>query len=239
VSTAQEIGIEIIRESLKSPVVFNAEEHTYHLGGRQLQGVSGIVKQYREEFDADYWSKVKAEERGVEQEVVLQEWLDKANKACEEGTKFHLHAQLRLNGEGKEWHHPKAEAFDEWFAEAKRWIVPVGCEVLLWDEELGIAGTADLVFFSLKSRQFHVADWKTNGKFETDSRYRNLKRPFNRLPDCELSGYSIQVGIYRLMAQRRTGLDFGDSWIMHVSDKVTPYRAINLENEIKSALKKL
>lgn len=234
-----DIGIEIIRESLKTPVVFNEEEHTYHLNGKQLTGVSSIVKKFKEEFDSDYWSKRKAQERGVTQEAMLAEWKAKADKACAEGTEFHLHAQLRIEGKGKESNSPKAKAFDKWFEDSSRFIVPVGCEVILWDEGLGIAGTTDLIFYSTKSRRFHVADWKTNGKFETESRYRNLKPPFQHLPDCELSGYSIQVGIYRRMAARLTGLDFGASWIMHVGERVRPHRAIELDKEIDKALKKL
>lgn len=239
-STAADIGIDIVRDSLKGGVIFNEENHTYHLNGKELRSVGSIVKSFADEFDSDYWSKRKADERGVDQEVVLKEWLDKAQKACNEGKEFHSHAQLKLEGNGKESSSPKAKAFDKWLEDASRFIVPVGCEVILWDEELGVAGTSDLVFYSTKSKSFHIADWKTNGKFETSSRYRErLHRPFNRLDKCALSSYSIQVGIYRRMAQKLTGIEFGDSWIMHIGEEVTPHRAIRLDNEIEIALKKL
>jgi ATP-dependent exoDNAse (exonuclease V) beta subunit len=225
---------------LKGDVVFNPKEHTYHLNGKLLRGVSGIVKQFKEEFDSDYWSKRKAKERGVSQEAVLKEWADKAQKACDEGTEFHLHAQFRLEGKGQESSSPKAQAFDRWFKEAGLFIVPVGCEVLLWDETLGIAGTCDLLFYSTKTKLFHILDWKTNGKFEVTNRYhRNLKHPFANLLDCELTGYSIQIGIYKRMAQRLIGCPLGQSWIMHVGEKVTPHRALSIDKQIDTALKSL
>jgi hypothetical protein len=235
-----EIGLEIIRDSIKTPVVFNEAEHTYHLNGEQLRGVSSVVKQFRKPFDSHYWSAYKAKQRGVAQEVVKAEWEAKAKKACDEGTEFHLHAQLRLEGKGKESSSPKAKAFDVWFAHARLHLVPVKCEALLFSEEHKIAGTTDLIAFSTKSKLFHVFDWKTNGKFETTNSYGDrLLAPFNQLEDCALTGYSIQVGIYRKMAQQMTGLPFGDSWIIHIGETVTPHRALNLENEINAALARL
>lgn len=225
---------------LNNGVVFNAGEHTYHLKGRLLRGVSGIVSRYKEPFDAEYWAAKKAKERGCEPEVLLDEWAAKARKACDEGTEFHEHAQFQIEKKGKTSDAAKPKLFDPWWNAAREHLVPVACEVVLHNEEHGIAGTADLIAYSTKTALFHVFDWKTNGKFTTESDYnKKMLKPFHNLPESSLSGYSIQVGIYRYMARKLSGLPFGDSWIMHFGEKLTPHRALNLDAEIEKALKNL
>jgi hypothetical protein len=245
------VNLEAIRKKLKSPVKFNDDDHSYHLKGKKLINVGSVVKRFKEPFDSEYWAARKAKERGVKPEVVLAEWKAKGDIACAKGHRFHSHAQFRMIGKGTPSATPEAKAFDAWWDTAKVNLEVVACEVVLHSEAHGVSGTADLVAYSHKTKTLHVFDWKTNGKFETESAYGKwLLNPFGHLPECALSEYSIQVGLYRMMASWLTGERFGDSFIMHVGEpqpvsptasgiRITPYRAHSLTDQLTEVFEKL
>ena len=69
---------------------FNEETHTYTKDKKRLTPVSYVLKNFVEEFDSDKISGLVAIKRGVSQSVILQEWEDNKNRACELGTSVHL-----------------------------------------------------------------------------------------------------------------------------------------------------
>lgn len=237
--------LDAIRAKLKSPVKFKAKDHSYHLNGKKLINVGSLTKRFKEPFDSEYWAAKKAKERGVKPEVVLAEWAAKGRKAASDGTAFHNYAQFVMTGKGRkpafsEAVIPKIIAFDDWWAVTKDKLVVVACEVVLHSTDYGICGTTDIVAFSNITNRLHILDWKTNEKFATTSDYNKwLLNPFAHLPECALSEYSLQVGLYKLMAEWLTGEKFGDSYVMHVGQKITPHKAHNVEKPWLDALKNL
>lgn len=242
------MNLDAIRKKLKSPVKFNEAEHSYHLKGKKLINVGSMVKRFKEPFDSGYWAARKAKERGVKPEVVLAEWKAKGDIANAKGHRFHAHAQFRMTGKGRLSDTPEAKAFDAWWEVAKAHLEVVACEVVLHSERHGISGTTDLVAYSHKTKLLHIFDWKTNAKFETESAYGKwLFNPFAHLQECALSEYSLQVELYRLMAEWITEERFGDSYIMHVGApvsktettsaiKITAHRAHNLTEQWQEVL---
>jgi hypothetical protein len=245
------VNLDAIRKKLKSSVKFNDADHSYHLKGKKLINVGSVVKRFKEPFDAEYWAAKKAKERKVKPEVILAEWKAKGDIACAKGHRFHSHAQFRMTGKGTPSATPEARAFDAWWEAAKKNLEVVACEVILHSERHGISGTTDFVAYSHKTQMLHIFDWKTNGKFETESAYGKwLLDPFGHLPECSLSEYSIQVGLYRMMASWLTGERFGDSFIMHVGEPIletkttcgitiTPHKAHNVTEQLTKVLEKL
>lgn len=231
------MNLDTIRKHLKSPVKFNEADHSYHLKGKKLINVGSMVKRFKEPFDSEYWAAKKAKDRGITKEAILAEWMAKGDIAAKEGSRFHAHAQCRMTGKGRLSDTPKAKAFDAWWGTAKVNLDVVACEVVLHSEKHGLSGTTDLVAFSHKTRALHIFDWKTNEKFETESRYGKwLFNPFAHLQECALSEYSLQVELYRLMAEWLTGERFGDSYIMHVGEKITPHRAHSVTEQWQQVL---
>lgn len=240
------MNLEEIRKALKCPVRFDEEKHRYFLKGKRLANVGSIVKQFKEPFDSDYWAGRKAKERGITKAAILAEWKAKGDVANAKGTRFHTHAQNRMLGKRTTCDTPEARAFDVWWEEARKNLEVVLCELILHTDEYGISGTADLLALSRKTGLLHIFDWKTNGKFETDSKYgKRLLPPFSHLPECSLSEYSLQVGLYRLMAEWRLGMRLGDSYIMHVGEvnpgtvNITAYKAHDVTGHWQQALKAL
>jgi len=53
---------------------FNSDKHLYTYDSDKFTSVTTLISKFHEPFDSDKWSKIKAEERGIEQEEILEEW---------------------------------------------------------------------------------------------------------------------------------------------------------------------
>lgn len=83
-------------------------------------------------------------------------------------------------------------------------------ELLIWDDEYKIAGTADKVFIEtiLGDRYVDIDDYKTNQSIDKKSYYTKgkgftmMKEPVSHLMDCKHSHYHLQVSIYGYMMEK-------------------------------------
>lgn len=212
-------------------IQFTPEYHTYRLKGRRLTAVTQFTAQFTPEFDRDYWSAKKAEERGIPQAEILAEWAAKGQASREKGTAIHEHIAAVLND--TEWplqpdpflalnesdFPPECGAFNLlWGARLSALAQVYRTEWVIGDEEMGLAGTVDTVLAYPKTGLYHVFDWKSNERFTTHNAWgKKLLPPFGDLDDCDLTKYSLQVSTYKLILRRNTGLTLGDSYIVHLT----------------------
>lgn len=129
----------------KSPVKFNQEEHTYHLGGVQLQGVTGMLN--KRVFPDKYTD--------VPEEIL--------RKAAERGTYIHEFCEL-ADGLGIVPDNQEAKAYIS-LRDAHGLQVEES-EYLVSDEK-HFATCIDKVFRSGETT-FHLADIKTTYKLDTE-----------------------------------------------------------------------
>lgn len=214
-----------------SAIAFDSAAHayTYAPTGQRLTSVTKFVGQFKRPFDAEYWAKKKAKERGVEPETVRAEWAAKSKASTELGTRVHAFAEaelLRMPNRPAPTT-PEMTAWAAWHRFAGWRAGVIRAEWIIGDVALGLAGTSDAVLIhprcchedggAIGDGLAHVWDWKTGDKFNTESPYgKFLLPPFDDLPECELSSYSIQLSTYRLILQRNTNLRLGDSYIVHL-----------------------
>lgn len=229
-------------------IQFNKASHGYTLNGRRLTSVTKIISQLKPPFDADYWSQKKADERGVTKEVILQEWDAKRQASIERGDRVHDYIQkvllglmttpvdpfLALNTDL-----PEMRAFDTFWGHLAAKIKVRNTEFVIGDEELGLAGTTDALFYSLVTEYHHVWDWKTGEKFKIGNRFGSLLPPFDDLDDCEWIIYSLQTSLYRLIIERNTHIVTGDSYILHLDPQgtFTVHQALDLRERLLGWLK--
>lgn len=212
-------------DNIFSQIKFNKEHHTYNYNGQQLTPVSKVIGKVKPPFDADYWAQRKADERGVSKEVILKEWDDNRKASMEMGTRVHEYIERVLLGKETQqddpmlaWNKiPEMLAFDQFWAWAKTQFKPVYIEWVVGDPAMGIAGTCDVLFQDINTGRHFLCDWKTGKRFNTTNRFQNLLDPFADLQDCELSYYSLQSSLYRLIIETNAGLALEDGYIVHLS----------------------
>jgi hypothetical protein len=224
---------------------FDAEAHRYFIGNKELTSVTKTIKRLQPPFDSQTIAAKVAAKEGRPISQILAEWEAKAEKGRNLGTAVHQYIQKKLLGQfdpqisfdpflSLNGVAPEIQAFEVlWSTMAPK--VSYSADQIEWvigDADLGIAGTVDMLLFSHETNKYHIWDWKT-GKFQLDNPYQTLYKPFDYLSDCQLNVYSLQLSLYRLIIESNTGLDLGDSYLVHLStDGYQVHRALDLRERL-------
>lgn len=231
-------------------IKFDANAHRYFIGDKELRSVTNFIKDFQKPFDRNgVAAKVAAKEnRSIAQ--VVAEWEVTAERGRILGTTVHTYIEKVLRGEQNgqltldpflslNTKLPEIAAFDAFWYKLSPDMVcsPASVELVIGDEELGLAGTVDALLFSNDTGKSHIWDWKT-GKFDLENQWENLLPPFDYLSASKFNIYSLQVSLYRLIIERNTGLDLGDSYIVHLSaaNGYQVHRAIDLRERLMDCM---
>jgi hypothetical protein len=215
-------------------LVFVPSSHTYYVKrGRKkvdLRSVSATVKLFESEADWDDIAEKFALNHDMDVDVVKDMWKRNADKACTLGTVVHEYGEM--------WHHlllgkpddindrfkiqlvdgyfypvsPKQEAvakFNEDLFNVDS-MYSVLAETMVYDEELGYAGTFDkLVYYKHPTDDSKsglvIMDYKTNGTLYNDyneSKDIRMKKPFDYMIDCAYSHYIVQQSLYQIPIEK-------------------------------------
>mgnify|MGYP003139949282 CR=1 FL=1 len=228
-------------------IKFHDEEHKYYMDGKRTDSVTSVIGKYKHPFDKDFWSKKKADERGITKEEILAEWKYKADFSCERGSAFHEFAENYLANkvfpfpehkitnalgsednmlECKEGVYKLIDMFKKFYDDSYGKLVPVRAEVVVGDREWGVTGMIDQLFFNEKSGKLEIWDWKTNKAIKKDNKWQQFKKPLSHLDVCELNTYSLQLSFYRLIVERNTELELGDSYIVWFNENNDTYKVM-------------
>ena len=228
-------------------IKFHDEEHKYYMDGNRTDSVTSVIGKYKHPFDKDFWSKKKADERGITKDEILAEWKYKSDFSCERGSAFHEFAENylankvfpfpeykitnALGGEDKmleckEGVYKLIEMFKKFYDDSHGKLVPVRAEVVVGDGEWGITGMIDQLFFNEKSGMLEIWDWKTNKAIKKENKWQQFKKPLSHLDVCELNTYSLQLSFYRLIVERNTELELGDSYIVWFNENNDTYKVM-------------
>lgn len=189
---------------------FNADSHTYGIRDRALSSVSSLLKNYTEPFDAEKIAGFVALKRSREEGIlitkqdILQEWEDKKNAACDKGNLVHNFGENYIPGvqasqgplEGYE------RAIINFWDSIPDYIEPFLFELKMFSEELGIAGTTDIILYNKLTGKFIIADYKTNIDLFKNYKNKKMLKPFNFLLDSPYNKYQLQLSLYQLLFEQ-------------------------------------
>lgn len=142
-------------------IKFDEPSHSYTINGKKLEATSYFIHRYKPHFDSEKISALVAQKQGRTQEEVKEEWEKIKNDSCTLGTAIHLFGEDYVNSnftlEPKNEFEKAIVAF--WDTKPKH-IVPVKLELQMYSEEFGIAGTADIICYNLKTKKLKILDYK-------------------------------------------------------------------------------
>lgn len=218
------ITVEEIREKLKyfddPKFVFDEKEHIYRYDGKIIYGTTSFLERFVKPFDADYWSKKKADEEGITQEEMLARWDAKRDRSCDLGHSVHSYIEhfyekgltdLTDDNEANE----RIVKFHAIYESKLKPLQNIGSEIRIFSKKWGIAGTLDQLY--LYEGAVIVGDWKTNQKIKTDKDFcfGKLLPPFQGYKENELNKYSLQISLYRLILEE-AGIHTDYGFICHI-----------------------
>ena len=229
-------------------VVYHDEPHVYHIGDKKLISGTTFIGLFKNKFDKIKQGGAYAKKNHRTLEDVLAEWEYKGHIARTKGTMLHNYAEnywqnkvfpIKYDGMDEEFGEgemqkrlePCIELFHKFYNDAKKSLRPVRMELVVADEELGIAGMVDCLFWNDKTKQFEIWDYKTNKEITTYSKYRQrFKAPINYLHDCEINAYSLQLSLYKYIIERNTKMTIGAMWLIHIHEDQESYNLFECDN---------
>jgi len=223
---------------------FDPIKHRYTYLNDEFVSVTRFIQQFHKPFEQDFWSKRKAEEAGVPQDWILNEWKKINDYANEVGTDTHNWIEDYFNGLWKPLPTNldvinRINKFNIIYAEKLHKLEPLKFEVRVFSKKWKIAGMIDSLF--LYRGKIYILDWKTNKNFTTDEtvRYKEkLLAPFSNFFKSHLSEYSIQLSLYALILEE-WGFEIGGAYLVHIGPNEEPatlYKVIDMRENIKMFL---
>ena len=94
--------------------------------------------------------------------------------------------------------------FNKFYEESYGKLIPMKSEIIVGDEDLGICGMVDQLFWNNKTNELQIWDWKTNKEIKRSNRWQKFKGPLSHLDVCEFNTYSLQLSLYRFFNRKKT-----------------------------------
>ncbi len=237
---AQEIREIISQKQKEFQLTFEEESHTYtmlDLNGElksDFPSVSKVMKIFYDEFPTEQAAYSKAGGDPDEAERLINEWAELGRKSTNLGSRCHFILEehtLKEFGIEKEVRQPifdcDAEQIiksDSMIVAGKRYIdllkergcVLIDTEMVLGHPELGYTGQPDKVWLVVGTNGkvgILITDWKSNRpkNFQTTRYTKNMKIPFQDLPDNALGHYNTQLPFYgKLLLKMLEGTKYDD-----------------------------
>ena len=240
--------IDLLRKQLDcfndSDFIFNPALHKYTYHSEEFISVTRFIQRFHKPFEQEFWSRKKAEEAGVPQEWILNEWKKLNDYANEVGTDTHAWIEDYFN---KTWRPlptnldviNRINKFNVIFAKHLYKLEPLKFEVRVFSKKWKIAGMIDSLF--LYRGKIYIVDWKTNKSFQTEDslKYREpLLFPFSEYSKCHLTEYSIQLSLYALILEE-WGFEVGGAYLVHIGpgeEEAQMYKVIDMRDKLKEYL---
>lgn len=217
-------------------ITFDSEKHAYTIDGHpDVISVSEIIGKFFPEFDSEYWSKKKAKQRGVAVETILKEWKEKGETASKLGT--YLHEQIE-NFYNKKPHDSGTIEFKYFMDFVKKYpqMEEHRTEWRVFDEELMIAGTIDMIYRNPKTDDYFMFDWKRSEKV-VDGLSQPIKPAFqfacgelSHLSDNSYNKYALQQNMYKYLVEKRYGKKISSMNLLVLHPNRHSYHIVQLPN---------
>lgn len=259
------IDIKNVEQELKRAFgKFNFEEepHIYwwlNKDGERIQAkvsMTQLIHSYSQPFDAQKIAPFSAKKLGMTTKEVLAMWEHENRVAQIKGTYMHSFMEYRWrrwatfiypsNDVIEQFGYDALESLwkkltklgDMFYNKYKDRLIPIGLELIVGDEELGICGSIDFLCYSKKLQALIIIDYKTNKEIKFKG-YKNQKmRGFlSHLQDCNYIHYSLQLNGYQYIVERNTNLKLNNThYLIWLNEKNDDFEIFTTKDLYKEAI---
>ena len=235
-------------ECFKDPdFIFDPGLHKYTYHGDVFQSVTQLIGQFHEPFDSEKWSKIKADQAGVDQDEIKKEWKRLNDYANEIGTDTHQWIEDHYN---KIWREiptnldliHRINKFNKIFAKQLHKLEPLAFEVRVFSKKWKKAGMIDALF--IRNGKIFIIDYKTNKEFKDDNhpkgKYHKLLPPFDDFYENHHNEYSIQLSMYACILEE-WGFEVGGAYIVYIGpgdEDASVIKCVDMREYIKEYFEK-
>jgi len=232
-----------------SHIVFDEGPHIYTIDGdSNYMSVTTWNHSHFKHFDADKVIKNMKEGKnwnennkywGMTDEEIKDLWKQNGNKESGKGTDLHYNIEcyynnMEVNNESIEW-----EYFMNFYEDHKE-MIPYRTEWMVWDKELRLAGSIDMVFKN-EDGTLSIYDWKRCKEISKTSWDFSTTECIEHIPDSKFWHYSLQLNTYKYLLEKNYNKKIKDMYLikLHPINKRNNYEKIkvsDLSNEINDLM---
>ncbi len=231
-------------------VYLNQRKHNYSVNGkRDYISVTSWIYTFIEKFNEDlvisnmmcsskwkdnkYYGKPKSEIKKI--------WKINRMNAATAGTKMHSDIEKFYNQEKNNNNSIEYSYFIR-FNEDNKHLKPWRSELTVYDEDVKIVGTIDMIFEN-KDGTVDIYDWKRNKEIVKENRYKKyfIKEELKHLPDTNYWQYALQLNIYKAIIERKYEKKVNNLYLVVLhpdNDNYKVYGLPNLQDEVLSLFAK-
>jgi len=192
-------------------IIFDEPTHTYTIDGlSDYMSVTTWIHTHFKEFNADlviknmmsskYWERNKY--YGKTAEEIKNEWEENRNQAALAGTKMHYDIECYYNDISVNNNSTEYKYFQD-FIKANPKLKPYRTEWTVWDSELKLAGSIDMVYEN-EDGTLMIYDWKRSKGIIKHKQYEeySITSCISHLPDTNYWHYTLQLNTYKALLER-------------------------------------
>lgn len=210
-------------------IEFEEGPHIYKIQGdpSRYTSVTTWNHSHFEHFDADAiidkmmnsknWKTNKY--YGMSKNEIITQWDASRDEAAQAGTKMHYDIECYYNTNANESPHKNTQLIENTsleysyflkFAEDYKHLKPYRTEWMIWDSDVKIAGSVDMVFQAeagVDVDSILIYDWKRSKEITKTSNFNKyaLSECINHLPDTNFWHYSLQLNVYKYILEKNYG----------------------------------
>ena len=233
-----------MQKLFQNDISLNKETHVYSLKDKPhvlFKSVTTFIGSFFDEFNppkvAEKLIRTNIKYMHYTPEQLMREWTE----AADYGTLVHEEIENYINFKTP-MKEKKSVNGAEWL---EKYCInsdfEIYSEVMVYSEELGLAGTIDLLLFDKNSSKYSIMDWKTSKRISMRA-YKNKKGTHHltsHIDDCNFNHYSLQLSLYKYILETYYGIEVSDHLIIHLmEDSTKAYHTSYMKNEILSLIGK-
>ena len=175
-------------------------------------------------------------------------WEKNRTEASAAGTKMHFYIECFYNSPDFMQnvnldHHSsnpiEEQYFHNFYNDFKDILEPFRTEWIVYNEDIRLAGSIDMVFKNIETKKLEIYDWKRSREIKKTSSFDKwLRNPaVSHLPDTNFWHYALQLNGYRYILTHKYGQEVGDCYLicLHPNNRNNNYirlKVPDLQNEI-------
>ena len=173
---------------------------------------------------------------GMSKEQILAGWEANRDAAAKAGTKMHFDIECFYNDLEVENDSVEFGYFLD-FHQDNESLEPFRTEWMVWDKDLKLAGSIDMVFVKPNGRLM-IYDWKRSKGIVRNKPYEDYAIPqcIKHLPDTNFWHYSLQLNTYKAIIERQYGFIVDELRLVCLhpdKKKYEVYDVPDLQSEVK------
>lgn len=239
------------RHPRDASIVFDEPTHIYTVNGssKGIVSITTFLHNFFPHFDPDAIITKMMNSRkwpqspwyGKTREEIKAAWAANGKEASEAGTATHLAVEMAMN-DAYDWIVPSVRATKEWEYFVTFWDKyqkiwePYRTEWEVWDADLKLAGSIDMVFRHHSDGTYGIYDWKRSKEIKMENSFESGFGPCSHLPDCNYWHYTLQLNMYRYILEKNYGIVISEMAlvVLHPNNKSFKRVVLNrLEDEIE------